>query len=87
MPVCHVAHAKVRNRPTPPNTRLDFKRASMAQLESDKTKISLMCKSMQNGALNQTARLKNVANMLATLRIEMISPSESLKPALQAYVE
>ena len=32
-------------------------------------------------------RSKNVANMLANLRIEKLSPSESLKPALQAYVD
>ena len=42
---------------------------------------------MQNPALNQSARQKNVANMLATLRIEKLSPSESLKPSLQAYVD
>ena len=42
---------------------------------------------MPNPALNQSARQKNVANMLATLRIEKLSPSESLKPSLQAYIE
>jgi len=42
---------------------------------------------MQNPALNQSARQKNVANMLTTLRIEKLSPSESLKPSLQAYVD
>ena len=42
---------------------------------------------MQNPVLNQSARQKNVANMLATLRIEKLSPSESLKPSLQAYIE
>ena len=42
---------------------------------------------MPNPALNQSARQKNVANMLATLRIEKLSPSESLKPSLQAYVD
>ena len=42
---------------------------------------------MPNSALNQSARQKNVANMLATLRIEKLSPSESLKPSLQAYVD
>jgi len=42
---------------------------------------------MTNPALNQSARQKNVANMLATLRIEKLSPSESLKPSLQAYVD
>ena len=42
---------------------------------------------MPNPALNQSARQKNVANMLATLRIEKLSPSESLMPSLQAYVD
>ena len=42
---------------------------------------------MPNPALTQSARHKNVANMLATLRIEKLSPSESLKPPLQAYVD
>ena len=42
---------------------------------------------MPNPALNHSARQKNVANMLATLRIEKLSPSESLKPSLQAYVD
>jgi hypothetical protein len=42
---------------------------------------------MPNPALNQSARQKSVANMLATLRIEKLSPSESLKPSLQAYVD
>ena len=42
---------------------------------------------MPNTALNHSARQKNVANMLATLRIEKLSPSESLKPSLQAYVD
>lgn len=37
--------------------------------------------------LNQSARERNLANMLATLRIEKLAPSESLKPALQAYVD
>jgi hypothetical protein len=36
---------------------------------------------------NQSARERNVANMLATLRIEKLEPSDSLKPALQAYVD
>ncbi len=36
---------------------------------------------------NQSERERNVANMLATLRIERLEPSESLKPALQAYVD
>ncbi len=38
-------------------------------------------------ALNKSARQKNVDNMLATLRIDKLSPSESLKTALQAYVD
>jgi hypothetical protein len=42
---------------------------------------------MTKPALNQSARQKSVANMLATLRIEQLSPSESLKPSLQAYVD
>jgi hypothetical protein len=42
---------------------------------------------MPKPALNQSAREKSVANMLATLRIENLSPSESLKPSLQAYVD
>jgi len=42
---------------------------------------------MPNPALTQSARQKNVANMLTTLRIEKLSPSESLKPSLQAYVD
>ena len=42
---------------------------------------------MPNPALNQSARQKNVDNMLATLRIEKLSPSESLKPSLHAYIE
>ena len=42
---------------------------------------------MPNPVLNQSARQKNVANMLATLRIEKLSPSESLRPSLQAYVD
>jgi len=41
---------------------------------------------MPNPALNQSAREKSVANMLATLRIEKLRPSDSLKPSLQAYV-
>ena len=42
---------------------------------------------MPNPALNQSARQKSVANMLATLRIDKLSPSESLKPSLQAYID
>ena len=41
---------------------------------------------MSNPALNQSAREKSVANMLATLRIEKLRPSESLTPSLQAYI-
>jgi len=40
---------------------------------------------MANPALNHSERQKNVANMLATLRIEKLGPNESLKPSLQAY--
>jgi len=36
---------------------------------------------------SQSARQKSVANMLATLRIEKLRPSDSLKPGLQAYVD
>lgn len=42
---------------------------------------------MSNRALSQSVRQKNVANMLATLRIEKLSPSGSLKPSLQAYID
>ena len=42
---------------------------------------------MPTPSQNQSEREKNVANMLATLRIEKLAPSESLKPALQAYVD
>ena len=41
---------------------------------------------MLNPAPNQSARQRNVANMLATLRVENLRPSESLEPALKAYV-
>ena len=41
---------------------------------------------MLNPAPNQSVRQKNVANMLATLRVENLRPSESLEPALKAYV-
>ena len=41
---------------------------------------------MPNPALKQSVRRKSVANMLATLRIEKLSPSESLKHSLEAYV-
>jgi hypothetical protein len=42
---------------------------------------------MPTPSQNQSERERNVANMLATLRIERLEPSESLKPALQAYVD
>jgi hypothetical protein len=42
---------------------------------------------MPTPSQNQSERERNVANMLATLRIEKLAPSESLKPALQAYVD
>jgi hypothetical protein len=42
---------------------------------------------MQNPVLSHAVRQKNVANMLATLRIEKLGPSGSLKPAIQAYVD
>ena len=42
---------------------------------------------ISNPVLNQSAREKSVANMLATLRIEKLRPSESLTPSLQAYIE
>ncbi len=41
---------------------------------------------MLNPAPNQSVRQRNVANMLATLRVENLKPSESLEPALKAYV-
>ena len=37
--------------------------------------------SMPTPPLNQSERERNVANMLATLRIEKLEPSDSLKPA------
>lgn len=42
---------------------------------------------MSNSAQIQSAREKNVANMLATLRIEKLRPSESLMLGLQGYVD
>jgi hypothetical protein len=42
---------------------------------------------MPTTSQNQSERERNVANMLASLRIEKLAPSESLKPALQAYVD
>lgn len=42
---------------------------------------------MPKPALNRSVREKSFANMLATLRIENLSPSESLKASLQAYID
>ena len=42
---------------------------------------------MANPHPNQTAREKDVANMLTSLRIENLSPSDSLKLGLQDYIE
>ena len=42
---------------------------------------------MANPHPNQTAREKDVANTLASLRIENLSPSDSLKLGLQDYIE
>jgi hypothetical protein len=42
---------------------------------------------MLNPVPNQSARQRNVANMLATLRVENLRPSESRKPGLKAYVD
>ena len=42
---------------------------------------------MLNPAPNQSVRQRNVANMLATLRVENLRPSESPKQALKAYVD
>jgi hypothetical protein len=42
---------------------------------------------MTISGLSQSLREKSVANMIATLRIEQLSPSESLQSSLQAYVE
>jgi len=65
--------------------------AGEIRLQSDPGKLKYSEKytelSMPNPVLTQAARQKNVANMLATLRIEKLSPSESLKPSLQAYVD
>ena len=36
---------------------------------------------------NQSERKRNIAYMLATLRIEKLAPSKSLKPALQAHLD
>ena len=42
---------------------------------------------MANPYPNQTAREKDVANTLTSLRIENLSPSDSLKLGLQDYIE
>jgi hypothetical protein len=42
---------------------------------------------MAKPASDQTAREKDVANTLASLRIENLSPSDSLKLGLQEYIE
>ena len=36
---------------------------------------------------DQSSREKDVANTLASLRIENLIPSDSLKPGLQDYIE
>jgi len=41
---------------------------------------------MPTPSQNQSERERNVANMLATLLIERLEPSNSLKPAIQAHV-
>ena len=46
-----------------------------------------MSPAMPKPALNRSVREKSVANMLSTLRIENLSPSESLKASLQAYID
>lgn len=42
---------------------------------------------MAKPASDQTTREKDVANTLASLRIENLSPSDSLKLGLQEYIE
>jgi hypothetical protein len=42
---------------------------------------------MPKPASHQPQRQRNVNNVLASLRIEQLAPSDSLKPALQAYVD
>jgi hypothetical protein len=37
--------------------------------------------------LSRTERQKSVANMLGTMRVEKIAPSESLMPSLTAYID
>jgi hypothetical protein len=48
---------------------------------------SKMSPAMPKPALNRSVREKSVAHMLSTLRIENLSPSESLKASLQAYID
>jgi hypothetical protein len=42
---------------------------------------------MTNPNSSQSAREKDVSNTLATLRIENLSPSDSLKLGLQDYID
>ena len=42
---------------------------------------------MTDSNSNQSTRKKDVSNMLATLRIENLSPSDSLKLGLQDYID
>ncbi len=42
---------------------------------------------MANPSSNQSTRKKAVSNTLATLRIENLSPSDSLKLGLQDYID
>ena len=42
---------------------------------------------MTNPTSSQSAREKDVSNTLATLRIENLSPSDSLKLGLQDYID
>jgi hypothetical protein len=42
---------------------------------------------MTNPNSNQSTRKKDVSNTLATLRIENLSPSDSLKLGLQDYID
>ena len=42
---------------------------------------------MDKPASDQTAREQDVANAFASLRIENLSPSDSLKLGLQEYIE
>lgn len=42
---------------------------------------------MSNTVPSQSARQRSVANMLATLRIENLRPSDSLASSIQAYVD